>query len=79
MNGIEVGTSEMNFPLILDVPRCRIQPKQENQVYNSIVQGCKRESRRRLARKRQSFCLPQETKPCRLDNGCINIEDLLTS
>jgi hypothetical protein len=29
----------MNFCIILDVPRCRIQPKQENQVYNSIVQG----------------------------------------
>jgi hypothetical protein len=33
----------MNFSIILDVPRWRIQPKQENQVYNSIVQGMQME------------------------------------
>ena len=33
----------MNLPLILDVPRRRIQPKAENQVYNSIVQGMQTE------------------------------------
>jgi hypothetical protein len=33
----------MNFPTVSDVPRCGIQPKQENQVYNSIVQGMQME------------------------------------
>jgi len=40
---MHVGTIEMIFSIILGVPRWRIQPKQENQVYNAIVRGMQME------------------------------------